>query len=71
MNKILIKVLLDCRVVIHAPEIVIDHDVLKAIQKRSRWVYQQLRDFCQQKELILHVDISVTKVIITSLNSIY
>ncbi len=53
VNKILIKVHSDCRVVVHAPEIATDHDVLKAIKKRSRWVYQQLRDFRQQKELIL------------------
>lgn len=52
VNKILIKVHPDCRVVVHAPEIATDHDVLKAIQKRSRWVYQQLRDFRQQKEFI-------------------
>ena len=52
VNKILIKVHPDCRVVVHAPEIATDHDVLKAIQKRSRWVYQQLRAFRQQKEFI-------------------
>ncbi|MBO3672052.1 M48 family metallopeptidase [Acinetobacter soli] len=52
VNKILIKVHADCRVVVHAPEIATDHDVLKAIQKRSRWVYQQLRAFRQQKEFI-------------------
>jgi len=52
VNKILIKVHPDCRVVVHAPEVASDYDVLKAIQKRSRWVYQQLREFRQQKEFI-------------------
>lgn len=52
VNKILIKVHPDCRVVVHAPEVASDYDVLKAIQKRSRWVYQQLRAFRQQKEFI-------------------
>lgn len=51
-DAILIKVHPDCRVVVSAPEQVEDLEVLKAVQKRSRWVYQQLREFRQQLEFI-------------------
>ncbi|MFJ0261006.1 SprT family zinc-dependent metalloprotease [Acinetobacter baumannii] len=51
-NKILIKVHPDCRVVVSAPEQAEDSEVLKAVQKRSRWIYQQLREFRQQLEFI-------------------
>lgn len=51
-DKILIKVHPDCRIVVSAPEQAEDSDVLKAIQKRGRWIYQQLREFRQQLEFI-------------------
>ncbi|CAB1207558.1 M48 family metallopeptidase [Acinetobacter bouvetii] len=51
-DKILIKVHPDCRVVVSAPEQAEDIEVLKAVQKRSRWIYQQLREFRQQLEFI-------------------
>lgn len=51
-DKILIKVHPDCRVVVSAPEQADDSEVLKAVQKRSRWIYQQLREFRQQLEFI-------------------
>ncbi len=51
-DKILIKVYPDCRVVISAPEWAENDAVLKAAQKRSRWIYQQLRAFRQQLKFI-------------------
>lgn len=49
-HKILIKVHPDCRVVVSAPSDADDETVLTAVKKRSRWIYQQLRDFRQQLE---------------------
>lgn len=51
-GAILIKVYPDCRVVVSAPEQTEGIKVLKAVQKRSRWIYQQLREFRQQLEFI-------------------
>lgn len=48
-GKILIKVHPNCRVVVSAPSHVIDDDVMKATAKRSRWIYQQLRQFREQQ----------------------
>lgn len=44
-SKILIKVLPDCRVQISAPETASDEQVIAAAKQRSRWIYQQLREF--------------------------
>lgn len=49
-NKVLIKVYPDCRVVVSAPEAAEDSEVLAAVKKRARWLYQQLREFKQQLE---------------------
>lgn len=49
-KKILIKVHPDCRVVVSAPSDADDETVIAAVKKRSRWIYQQLRDFRQQLE---------------------
>lgn len=49
-SKIAIKVYPDCRVLVAAPEAANDEEVLAAAQKRSRWIYQQLREFRQQNE---------------------
>lgn len=48
-DSILIKVHPDCRVVVHAPFDSSDADVLLAVKKRSRWIYQQLQAFKQQQ----------------------
>lgn len=52
-DTILIKVHPDGCVVVSAPEQAEDIEVLKAVQKRSRWVYQQLREFRQRLEFII------------------
>jgi len=44
-SKILIKVLPDCRVQISAPETASDEQVIAVAKQRSRWIYQQLREF--------------------------
>jgi|SRR5690554_540760 len=49
-GKIQIKVHADCRVTVLAPEQAANEAVIQAVKKRSRWIYQQLRDFKQQKE---------------------
>ncbi|WOD10693.1 SprT family zinc-dependent metalloprotease [Pseudomonas sp. NyZ704] len=51
-GRILIKVHPDCRIVVSAPEDASDESVLCAVKKRGRWIYQQLRDFRQQREHI-------------------
>lgn len=51
-GRILIKVHPDCRVVVSAPQDTDDQQVLNAIEKRGRWIYQQLRDFRKQLEYI-------------------
>jgi predicted metal-dependent hydrolase len=50
-GKVLIKVLPDCQVIALAPEQASDEEVLVAVKKRSRWIYEQLRDFRKQLEL--------------------
>lgn len=47
-DRVRIKVYPDCRVQVAAPEHTADADVLAAVKKRSRWIYQQLRDFRAQ-----------------------
>jgi predicted metal-dependent hydrolase len=49
-SKILIKVLPDCRVQISAPETASDEQVIAAAKQRSRWIYQQLREFRSRLE---------------------
>ena len=44
-GRILIKVHPDCRVVASVPSGTPEQDVLSALKKRGRWIYQQLRDF--------------------------
>lgn len=51
-GRILIKVHPDCRVVVFAPQDTDDQQVLNAVEKRGRWIYQQLRDFRKQLEYI-------------------
>lgn len=47
-HKIVIKVLPDCRVIVSVPDGTQDPAILEAVKKRSRWIYQQLRDFKAQ-----------------------
>lgn len=51
-GRVMIKVKPDGWVLVMAPQASSDAAVLAAVQKRSRWIYQQLRDFRQQQ---LHV----------------
>ncbi|MDR9860394.1 M48 family metallopeptidase [Pseudomonas baetica] len=43
--RLLIKVDPDCRVSVQAPDSANDEEVLLALKKRGRWIYQQLRQF--------------------------
>lgn len=52
VNRVLIKVHPDCRVLAHAPENSDDAQVLNAVKKRSRWISQQLKEFRAQLEHI-------------------
>lgn len=53
VNRVLIKVHPDCRIIANAPESASDKDVADALKKRARWVYQQVRDFRKQSEYAL------------------
>lgn len=44
-GKVVIKVHPDCRVVVSAPKDASNDQVLHAVKKRSRWIYEQLREF--------------------------
>ena len=48
IQRVLIKVYPDCRVCAHAPSTASDEEVLEAVKKRARWIYQQLRIFREQ-----------------------
>jgi predicted metal-dependent hydrolase len=48
--RIRIKVEPDCRVVVFAPENAGDDQVLRAVRKRGRWIYQHLRQFRAYRE---------------------
>ena len=45
IGKVLIKVYPGCRVVVSAPKDASNDDVLRAVKKRGRWIYEQLREF--------------------------
>jgi predicted metal-dependent hydrolase len=47
-GRVMVKVQPDCRVLVMAPSESSDAVVLAAVQKRSRWIYQHLRDFREQ-----------------------
>lgn len=51
--KILIKVHPDCRVVAHAPPMASLDEIVKAVKKRTRWIYRQIRYFEGQRDNIL------------------
>jgi len=48
VSRILIKVHPDCRVRVSAPEGASDEQVLAALKRRGRWIYEQLREFRAQ-----------------------
>lgn len=52
INRVLIKVHPDCRVIVSAPQATDDVEVLSAVKKRGRWIYQQLREFRKQSEYV-------------------
>ena len=52
-GRILIKVHPDCRVVASVPPGTPELDVISALKKRGRWIYQQLRDFREQQTHIV------------------
>lgn len=51
-SKVTIKVKPDCSVQVLAPASATDKEVLAAVRKRGRWIYEQLRDF---KEQLAHI----------------
>lgn len=50
INRLLIKVHPDCHVVVLAPKSACDDEIKQAVQKRSRWIHTQLRQFKSQLE---------------------
>lgn len=52
IQRVLIKVHPDCRIEVAAPAQADDNEVLAAVKKRGRWIYQQLRDFRQQSAYV-------------------
>ena len=52
IQRVLIKVHPDCRIEVAAPTQADDNEVLAAVKKRGRWIYQQLRDFRQQSAYV-------------------
>lgn len=49
-RKVIIKVYPDCRVAVTVPENTDKSDVLSAVKKKGRWIYEQLREFRKQQE---------------------
>lgn len=47
--KVTIKVKPDCTVQVAAPSNASEKEVLTAVRKRGRWIYEQLRDFKEQQ----------------------
>jgi len=50
VNRVLIRVYPDCRVVVNAPIAKKDEDVVDAVKKRARWIYKKLDGFKAQLE---------------------
>lgn len=51
-DRVLIKVYPNCRVVVAAPESAGEDEVLCAVKKRGRWIYQQLKEFRAHQEYL-------------------
>lgn len=51
-QEILIKVYVDCRVVVSTPLNTDDKTIIEAVKQRSRWIYKQLREFREQSKFI-------------------
>jgi predicted metal-dependent hydrolase len=47
-SKVQIKVYPDCKVLVLAPYSATEEEVLLAVKKRGRWIYNKLRDFREQ-----------------------
>lgn len=69
-GRVLIKVYPDCRVVASVPPETPEHEVLSALKKRGRWIYQQLRDFRSNRHTLFRVSMSAEKAIIISVSNI-
>lgn len=52
INRVLIKVRPDCKVVVNAPAKASNQDVIDAVKKRSRWIYTRLKKFREQSSHI-------------------
>lgn len=52
-SKVLIKVHPDLRVEVQAPDDESDDAVIKAVRKRSRWIYSQLTTFAEQQRYVV------------------
>lgn len=50
IERVLVKVHPDCRVEVAAPVEASNDDILNAVKKRGRWIYQQLSNFRAQLE---------------------
>lgn len=50
ISRVLIRVHPDCRVVVSAPKSASDEEMLNAVKKRARWIWQQLQTFSKQQE---------------------
>lgn len=50
INRVLIKVHPDCRVIVLAPKDTEGQAVLVAVKKRARWIYEKLREFRVQNQ---------------------
>jgi predicted metal-dependent hydrolase len=48
INRVLIKVHPDCRVEVTAPDHADDAEIVAAVRKRGRWIFERLRDFQAQ-----------------------
>lgn len=49
-SRVLIRVHPDCRVVVSAPKNASNEEVLAAVRKRARWIWQQRQTFSKQQE---------------------
>lgn len=49
VNRVLIKVYPDCRVVVNAPVTTGDDDLIDAVKKRARWIHKKLNIFKAQR----------------------
>ncbi|CZG52583.1 SprT family zinc-dependent metalloprotease [Legionella pneumophila] len=53
-HRITIKVKPDCQVIVFAPPSATHDEIIVAVNKRAKWVYNKLRIFRSQQEYIIH-----------------